>query len=656
MILQVFRTWTIINLMMRISMKKIMCALVLFGSIFFFSFGQESIAPENPIDLVLVLDTSSGMSDSYRELQDYLTGPFLSEFLRIGDTFHLISFSDGARIEIARRIEGIGDVRTIIGRIFLMYPLDPNSDISAAIKYTENYISFLPGTRQKKVVFFSKGDSFSGSSGQTANGVESLIAETAPRFSRLGAELRYIPVPFNTGPSSGRAPAAITQAPARQAVPGGASAPPASASGTVPSPTVPASRENTQTPGSASSREPASPAPPAAVTPPPASAAVPPVSATPAPAGSTAPQSAASSAPPASSRSRPADSTAPSSAAAPPPVSAAVPPPATARPELPSAVPAPSVDVSPVPLQARKGSEAPVVPAEGTSSEIVPPTAERQEPENGAGSPGEVPASSSSVPAVPDRGFATPLAGLPPVGGSPPARGGIAESPASIGNLPIPLLIGFAVLAILLLGLIIFFASGRLRRSPNRAMAHAALPRRKEQEKPRIPAEDKNAELFANYAATQRRRTTVTPQDISRGNASLEKTSIEQSQTESYSGPLMLSLFVEDQNTFIGRRNIHTVKPGYTFTIGGGKSDFLIFLVPMPPRIAEIRFDGRQCAFFPRKPQFFPDIGSKSISNCIGKTIRIISEKNYELHIRMERYEDPLVALNRLLHSVNVPG
>jgi hypothetical protein len=211
------------------------------------------------------------------------------------------------------------------------------------------------------------------------------------------------------------------------------------------------------------------------------------------------------------------------------------------------------------------------------------------------------------------------------------------------------------ILAVLLLGLIIFLATGRLHRSPNRAMAHAALPRRKEEEKPRA-SEDKSAELFADYAASQRRRTTTTPWNVSPGKSPLKKTPSEQSQAEPYVGALMLSLFVEDQTTSIGRRNIHTVKPGYTFTIGGGKSDFLIFLVSVPSHIADIRFDGRNCTFFPRKPQFFPDLGSRELPNCIGETIRVISEKNYELHIRIERYEDPLIALNRLLRSVRLPG
>jgi hypothetical protein len=225
-----------------------------------------------------------------------------------------------------------------------------------------------------------------------------------------------------------------------------------------------------------------------------------------------------------------------------------------------------------------------------------------------------------------------------------------------ITNLPIPLLIGLVVLAVLLLGLIIFLVAGRLHRSPNRAMAHAAMPRRNGEEKPRVPAENKNAEIFANYAATQRRRTTIPPRDVSPAKISPGKAASGEGQVEPYIDALMLSLFVEDQNPAIGRRNIHTVKAGYTFTVGGGKSDFLIFLVPMPPHIAEIRFDGRHCTFIPRRPHLFPDIGSQPIPNCIGQTIRIISEKNYELHIRIERYEDPLVVLNRLLRSISVPG
>ncbi len=60
--------------------------------------------------------------------------------------------------------------------------------------------------------------------------------------------------------------------------------------------------------------------------------------------------------------------------------------------------------------------------------------------------------------------------------------------------------------------------------------------------------------------------------------------------------------------------------------------------------------------FIPRKPKYFPDIGSGEVKDCINKTIRIISDKNYQLFFRFEMYEDPLIALNRVLTSVKVPN
>jgi hypothetical protein len=113
---------------------------------------------------------------------------------------------------------------------------------------------------------------------------------------------------------------------------------------------------------------------------------------------------------------------------------------------------------------------------------------------------------------------------------------------------------------------------------------------------------------------------------------------------------------VEDQNTFIGKRNIHLLKAGTTLDIGGGNSDFLIFLVPLPRRIAEVRFDGERCIFVPRRPEFFPDIGREPVEDCVGKTIRVISQKGYELKVRLDRFEDPLASLNRFLHSIETPG
>jgi hypothetical protein len=101
-------------------------------------------------------------------------------------------------------------------------------------------------------------------------------------------------------------------------------------------------------------------------------------------------------------------------------------------------------------------------------------------------------------------------------------------------------------------------------------------------------------------------------------------------------GLLIMNLYVEDQSTYIGRRNIHALKPGYSYTVGGKDSDFLIFVVNVPPHIAKIRNDGNGVTFTPLSPRHFPDLGSKELKDCVGKTIRIISDNNYQLRIRFD--------------------
>jgi hypothetical protein len=185
-------------------------------------------------------------------------------------------------------------------------------------------------------------------------------------------------------------------------------------------------------------------------------------------------------------------------------------------------------------------------------------------------------------------------------------------------------------------------------------MAQAAAAGSRKPSEAERENQERDAEMMSAFAAS---RTTSAAPPLSHPPPKPKPMPKDKPDDQSFeNGPPMLSLFVEDQNTAIGRRNIHALKAGYTFSVGGGKSDFLIFLVPMPPHIADVQFDGRQCTFIPRKPQYFPDIGSQQVPNCIGKTIRVISDRHYELHIRMERYEDPLRALNKLLHSISVPG
>jgi hypothetical protein len=201
---------------------------------------------------------------------------------------------------------------------------------------------------------------------------------------------------------------------------------------------------------------------------------------------------------------------------------------------------------------------------------------------------------------------------------------------------------GIGLLILAVLGLGGFFLVRRLHKSPNRAVARAAAGGRKKQAG-EVPAR-KEANPSPKPAKYRPRR------------ESPYTDAYEAPRKIEYGSPLMLKLYVADQNTFIGKRNTHLVKPGLSYTVGGGRSDFLIFLVRVPPHIGELRYANSSCSFHPRKPEYFPDIGAEPVQDCIGKTIRIISDKGYELFIRIEQYEDPLVELNRIMHSIKVPS
>jgi hypothetical protein len=198
-------------------------------------------------------------------------------------------------------------------------------------------------------------------------------------------------------------------------------------------------------------------------------------------------------------------------------------------------------------------------------------------------------------------------------------------------NYTIPLIIA----GILALGIILFLL---LRKKGSRSLPKPAGE---------TPFKDHSRDL-SDYAAQSKQRTTPYQEKT------LSKASSAHSRIDS-STPVLLNLFVEDQNTAIGKRNIHSLKSGYGLSVGGGNSDFLIFLVPLPPSIGEFRRDGSNIKFIPRKPKYFPDLGTNEVNDCLDKTIRIISDKNYELRMKLEQWEDPLEALNNMLNSLKIP-
>ncbi|MDR2798657.1 MAG: hypothetical protein LBB80_09970 [Treponema sp.] len=515
-------------------MKKLVFAF-LFSFMGFLLSGQADPSGGNirdPMDMVVLLDTSSSMSSFYQEVSAFITGPLLQEFLGLGDTFHLISFSDKARLEISRRIEVQGDLEVIIGCMLLLYPLDPYSDITGALAYTEGYVSSLPGRRPKTMLLISDGDHnpAPGSPGIDVPGLQKLMADMQNRLSRRGIRFEVIKVPegMNRRPRPAVQPAPRPPAPAPQ------TAAPVQPQTTGPRIQVPQA--------------------PASVLP-----------------QTSAPQTQD----PASLRVSPL-------------------PPASAL-QMPILIPEPDLFIDPVPESVLPPEDFPFNPSDQEDASL-PFTEEPVETPPDLREPpwGDGPENQATVEpqAPPER------AGIEPEAGNTLFT---ASEVSRVRSQLIFLNTGFGVLAVLIIFITLGLLSRRLQGAPNRMLAHGT-------------------------------------------------------ESPDFEGPPMISLFVKDQSTTLDRRNLHILKAGHSLSLGGGKSDFLIFLVPVPPHIARVYFDGTYYYFIPQKNQFFPDIGSKVIQDCIGKTIRIISEKNYELHIRIERREDPWYALSRLLTSITLPG
>jgi hypothetical protein len=472
--------------------------------------GASLSAQEGARDIILLVDTSTGMMPYYQQVGAYLAGPFLRENLRFNDTFHLISFGSAPRLEIIRRAAERSDIETIAARIWLLYPLEPSSDAGAALSYVERYVSSLPPGRPKKIFLIS------------AAAVESQVSAADARL-RPGAGVSFIKAP----------PAGAAQRPAGPAIP----------------------------PASAGTAAPVSP---------------------PAPAAPSSPQ--------------PAIPGAGDRAAQTPPPSPAAPPPAV-----------------------------------------------------------EPPRTSSPDPAPPQRPAASPASGAdsPPPGGKVSVPG--AGKNKTGFSFPLPPLIAAGIGVILIFGFIIALTARNLLFSPNRliASARAILP------PPEKTAAGKTAAMLE---ANRKSAGGMVNAPAAKGPAEAPGQSPEASSaprsrpSQILENAPMLSLFVKDQNTAIGRRNVHTLKKGNVYTLGGGNADFLVFLVPLPSRIGQLLFDGKSCTFVPLKPRYFPDIGSSPVRDCIEKTIRAVSDKNYEIYFRFERFRDPLIALNQLLNSIKVPS
>jgi len=115
-------------------------------------------------------------------------------------------------------------------------------------------------------------------------------------------------------------------------------------------------------------------------------------------------------------------------------------------------------------------------------------------------------------------------------------------------------------------------------------------------------------------------------------------------------GHPLVEMLVVPQNRRIGHRNIHYLKPGSTASVGSGSARFLVYFVPVPRRMALLKYDGRAFSFVPLKSELFPGL-SGPVSDCLGKGIPARSLRGYRFTIVFRRFMPPLEEINALMRS-----
>lgn len=127
------------------------------GLIFLILLVVAPFAFTEPIDLVVLMDTSESMMPYFDNTVQYLLKDIMKEHMRYGDSFHLISFADEPEFELAKTIKDEKDIEEIVARILLLAPLGKYTDLISALKYLYDYTEDLSRASKKTILILTDG-------------------------------------------------------------------------------------------------------------------------------------------------------------------------------------------------------------------------------------------------------------------------------------------------------------------------------------------------------------------------------------------------------------------------------------------------------------------------------------------------------------------
>jgi len=632
-----------------------MLVLVLFGA-------MSGVAQER-VDLIVLLDSSQSMIPYYNQVVDYVLSQTVREYMRFGDAFHLLSFSDSTQVEIAQVLKTEQDLKSVIARLYLLYPLGKNTDLVTALKNVYQYVADLPESSAKFIVLITDGmhSPAPGSpfAALDAAGVKAEIDRVASQIRAHGWTMRIVRVPFDAAGAS-------------------------TVSGTTGS--------GTATAGSASGQEAPSSSPGSGNYLSDVAAAVGTVVTT------FDPQNSAAT------------------------INDTIDLPVI---EFPSDLGVKDYAFT-IAADIRNRSSRPVsleltklLLEDGTDILIAKEFAEA--------APGKSARLNLKVKlphSIPEG--ATILRLEPRFGNGLRVSPGISQVKVQLkaaplyaffrGSFRIVMFIALLIIASIAVLLVVLYvrtlhkkteepivdamidsahasqhvspyatqpaasAAGGAREQAAILAAASGIGQHQRAQLVAAPAHGavhQEAEQNAHPAARpseaaiqeakavavlgawgkprQSRRPLPLVANVQPVQSEPVRAAVAYEPRIQKPGAARIMLHVADQNPNIGRRNIHAIHAGGKKTLGGGSSDFLVFLLPVPRNIASVYFDGVNATLVPMRPEFFPDLEGPAEA-CIGKDIRVLTARGKELHIRLDLYEPPVDRINKLLHCIESPG
>ena len=110
-----------------------------------------------PVDVVVMLDTSESVLPIYDKLVNYIVKNVLTNHVRFGDTFHLISFDSKPELIYSRQLQNSEDLENVVADLFLLNPLGKHTDLIMALKYLNQYVSSLSDSGNSEIIILTDG-------------------------------------------------------------------------------------------------------------------------------------------------------------------------------------------------------------------------------------------------------------------------------------------------------------------------------------------------------------------------------------------------------------------------------------------------------------------------------------------------------------------